>query len=172
MKRMLVVLIATALVSFGAVSQAAADDVAVIVHKSNPVDGLTLGELRKIVMGTQAKWPNEQKIAVLMTTPGQPERDATLKVVCGMSETNFNLHFMHASFNDGLASLHGPKWSPPPATAELPKAVGSGVQVQQLVASTANAVGFIKASQVDGSVKVIRIDGSRPGEPAYKLKFK
>jgi hypothetical protein len=171
MKRMLVVLIATALLGFGAASQAAADDVAVIVHKSNPVDGLTLGELRKIVMGTQAKWPNEQKIAVLMTTPGQPERDTTLKVVCGMSETNFSLHFTHASFNEGLASLHGPKWAPS-ETAELPKAVGSGVQVRQSVAGAANAVGFIKASQLDGSVKVITIDGSRPGEPAYKLKLK
>ena len=170
MKRMLVVLIATALLGFGAVSHAAADDVAVIVHKSNPVDGLTLGELRKIVMGTQAKWPNEQKIAVLMTTPGQPERDTTLKVVCGMSETNFNLHFMHASFKEGLANLGGPKWTS--AVAELPTAVGSGVQVRQSVAGTANAVGFIKASQLDDSVKVITIDGSRPGEPAYKLKLK
>ena len=171
MKQMLVVLIVTALLGFGAASQASADDVAVIVHKSNPVDGLTLGELRKIVMGTQAKWPNEQRISVLMTTPGQPERETTLKIVCGMNETNFNLHFTHASFNEGLANLHGPKWSQP-AIAELPKAVGSGVQVRQSVAGSANAVGFIKASQLDGSVKVIAVDGSRPGEPAYKLKLK
>jgi hypothetical protein len=123
MKRMLVVLIATALLGLGVASEAAADDVAVIVHKSNPVDDLTLGELRKILMGTQAKWPNEQKIAVLMTTPGQPERDTTLKVVCGMNETSFNLHFTHASFREGLANLHGPQWSPPPV-AELPKRSG------------------------------------------------
>jgi len=171
MKQMLVVLIVTALLGFGAAPQASADDVAVIVHKSNPVDGLTMGELRKIVMGTQAKWPNEQKISVLMTTPGQPERETTLKVVCGMNETSFNLHFTHASFNEGLANLRGPTWSPP-AIAELPKVVGSGVQVRQSVAGTANAVGFIKASQLDGSVKVITIDGNRPGEPAYKLKLK
>jgi ABC-type phosphate transport system substrate-binding protein len=171
MKRLLVVLGAAAFFGFGAASLAAADDVAVIVHKSNPVDGLTLGELRKIVLGTQAKWPNQQKIAVLMTTPGQLERDTTLKIVCGMNETSFNLHFSHASFKEGLANLHGPKWSPP-AMAELPTAVGSGVQVRQSVAGTANAVGFIKASQLDGSVKVVTIDGSRPGEPAYKLKLK
>ena len=158
MKRMLVVLIAAALLWFGAASQAAADDVAVIVHKSNPVEGLTLGELRKIVMGTQAKWPDGKKMAVLMTTPGQPERDSTLKIVCSMKETDFTLHFMHASFSG--------------ETADPPRAVGSGLQVRQAVAGAANAVGFIKASQLDGSVKVITIDGSRPGEPAYKLKVK
>ena len=93
MKRIFVVLIAVALLSFGAASWAAADDVAVIVHKSNPVDGLTMGQLRKIVLGQQTKWPNEQKIAVLMTTPGQPERDTTLRIVCGMSETSFSASF-------------------------------------------------------------------------------
>lgn len=36
----------------------------------------------------------------------------------------------------------------------------------------ANAVGFIKASQLDDSVKVIRIDGNGPGQPAYKLRLK
>ena len=171
MKRISVVLIALALLSFGAPSHAAADDVAVIVHKSNPVDGLTMGQLRKIVLGQQTKWPNDQTIAVLMTTPGQPERDTTLRIVCGMSETSFGLHFAHASFTEGLAALHGPKWSPPDV-AEPPTSVGSGVQLRQSVAGSANAVGFIKASQLDGSVKIITIDGSRPGEPAYKLKLK
>jgi len=158
MKRSLVVLIATALLGFGAASQAAADDVAVIVHKSNPLDGLTMVQLRKLVLGQETKWPDGRKMAVLMTTPGQSERDTTLKIVCSMKETDFTLHFMHASFSG--------------ETADPPRAVGSGLQVRQAVAGAANALGFIKASQLDGSVKVITIDGSRPGEPAYKLKLK
>ena len=171
MNRISVVLIALALLSVGAASRAAADDVAVIVHKSNAVDGLTMGQLRKIVLGQQTKWPNDQKIAVLMTTPGQPERDTTLRIVCGMSETSFRSHFTHAAFREGVAGFHGPKWSPP-AVAEPPTSVGSGVQLRQSVASGPNAVGFIKASQVDDSVKVVAVDGSSPGQPAYKLKMK
>jgi len=158
MKRICVVLIAVALIGIGAASQGLADDVAVVVNKSNPVDSLTMVQLRKIVLGQELKWPDGKKIAVLMTTPGQPERDATLKIVCGMRETDFTLHFMHASFNG--------------ERADPPKAIGSGVQVRQSVAGTANAVGFVKASQLDDSVKVITIDGSGPGQPAYKLKLK
>ena len=171
MKQLVVVLIALALLSLGAVSRAAADDVAVIVNKSNTVDGLTMTQLRRIVLGQQTQWPDEQKIAVLMTTPGQPERDTALRVVCGMSETSFRLHFMHASFKEGVAGLHGPKWSPP-AMAEPPTTIGSGLQVRQSVAVRTDAVGFIKASQLDGSVKVLTIDGSSPGQAAYKLKLK
>jgi hypothetical protein len=35
-----------------------------------------------------------------------------------------------------------------------------------------NGVGFIPASKVDASVKVVAIGGNMPGEPAYKLKIK
>jgi hypothetical protein len=65
---------------------------------------------------------------------------------------------MHASFNG--------------EGGDLPKNGGSGQQVQQLVAGNPNAIGIIKASQVDDSVKVIPIDGRTPGQPAYQLKIK
>jgi hypothetical protein len=124
-------------------------------------------QLRKIVLGEESKWTSGKKIAVLMTKPGQPERDGTLKIVCGMSETDFTLHFMRSAV---WATSHlGPSGS---ERLDPPKAVGSGVELRQLVAGTAGAVGFIKASQLDDSVKVITIDGSTPGEPAYRLKLK
>lgn len=139
-------------------SRAAADDVAVIVNKSNPISTLTVIQLRKIVLGQESKWPGGGKIAVWMTSPGQPERAAALKILCGMSETDYTLHFMHASFSG--------------ESGDPPKTGGSGAQVRQSVASAAGAVGFIWASQVDDSVKVVSVDGSRPGQPAYKIKLK
>ena len=39
-------------------------------------------------------------------------------------------------------------------------------------AGTVNAVGFIKTSDLDGSVKIVMIDGSGPGQPTYKLRLK
>lgn len=158
MKRIWVIVILAAVLGLGATRQAGADDVAVIVNKSNPVDGLTLAQLRKIVLAQELKWPQGKKIDVLMTTPGQAERSSTIKIVCGMNETDFTLHFMHASFKG--------------ETGDPPKAVGFSMQVRQAVAGNANAIGFIKASEVDGSVKVVPIDGASPGQAAYKLKIK
>jgi hypothetical protein len=88
-------------------------------------------------------------------------------MVCGMSETDFTLHFMHGALWASSHVVRSESSRPDP-----PKAVGSGVQVRQMVAGTADAVGFIKASQLDDSVKVITIDGSGPGQPAYRLKLK
>lgn len=157
-KRAALALVAMVLVAFGTPSRAAADDVAVIVNKSNPISSLTMTQLRKIVLAQEGKWPSGGKIVVWMTSPGQPDRASTLKSVAGMTETDFTLHFMHASFNgDG---------------GDSPKAGGSGAQVRTSIAGSPNGVGFIWASQVDDSVKVVAVDGSRPGDPAYKLKSK
>ena len=137
---------------------AAADDVAVIVNKSNPIATLTMAQLRKILLSQEARWASGSKIIVWMTMPGQRERAGTLKLVCGMSETDFTLHFMHASFvGDG---------------GDLPKTAGSGPLVRQSIAGAVNGVGIIWASQVDDSVKVVAIEGARPGQPAYKLTVK
>jgi ABC-type phosphate transport system substrate-binding protein len=163
MTRVLAVLVATALLGFGPASPAAADDVAVIVNKSNPVSAFTMADLRKILLGPRPRWTSGYEITVLMTQPGQPERSGTLKIVCGMSETDFNLHFVRGLRKaDGSINDNG----------YSPKILSSGVQLRQSVASGPNAVGFIKASEVDSSVKVVSVDGSNPGEPAYKLKLK
>jgi ABC-type phosphate transport system substrate-binding protein len=161
MKRLGVALIAAALLGFSTASQAAEDDVAVIVNKSNPVASLTMADLRRMLLGPRAKWPGGDVVTVLMTQPGQPERTGTLKIVCGMSETDFNLHFIHGWRND---STNG--------NGDTPKVFSSGLQLRQSVASLPSAVGFIKASQIDDSVKVVAVDGDRPGQPAYKLKLK
>jgi ABC-type phosphate transport system substrate-binding protein len=163
MKRVHAVVIATILLGLGTASQAAADDVAVIVNKSNPIAVLTMAELRTILLGPRPKWTSGSSITVLMTQPGQPERAGTLKIVCGMSETDFNLHFIRGWRNvDGSTNSDNGHW---------PKVFSSGVELRQSVAGAPSAVGFIKASQVDDSVKVVAVDGNRPGQPAYKLKL-
>ncbi|PYR45386.1 MAG: hypothetical protein DMF95_21080 [Acidobacteria bacterium] len=149
MKRRFAVLAATAALGLGAASRAAADDVAVIVNRSNPVMAMTIVQLRSILLGGGAKWTGGGTITVVMTPAGQPERSGILRIVCGMSETDFNS-----------------------GSGEHPKVFGTGPQVRQSVATTPGAVGFIKASEVDDSVKVVAVDGSSPGQPAYKLKTK
>jgi ABC-type phosphate transport system substrate-binding protein len=158
MKRVVLALVVAALLGLGTASRAAEDDVAVIVNKSNPISALTMIQLRKIVLAQEGKWPSGGKIIVWMTSPGQPERAGTLKTVAGMTETDFTLHFMHASFNGD--------------SGESPRTLGSGALVRQSIAGATNGVGFIRASEVDDSVKVVAIEGNRPGQPAYKLKLK
>ena len=135
---------------------AADDDLAVVVNKSNPVEGLTKAQLRKLVMGEQASWSAGKKVSVILRAPGQPERDGVLRAICGMSEEEFNQHLMHADFNGDNAAP--------------PKALGSGEGVRALVASIPGGIGFLKTADVNDSVKVVPVDGVSAGQPGYKIK--
>ena len=77
MKKVFGVLAATAVLGFGAAPRAAADDVAVIVNKSNPVIAMTIVQLRAILLGAGAKWTSGSTITVVRTPAGQPERSGT-----------------------------------------------------------------------------------------------
>jgi hypothetical protein len=53
--------------------------------------------------------------------------------------------------------------------ASFPRVVDSDVAVKRLVARAPGALGFVDAAALDGSVKVLHIDGKLPGEPGYLL---
>jgi phosphate transport system substrate-binding protein len=134
----------------------AGDDLAVIVNKSNPVDNLTKAQLKKLVLGEQGSWPGGKKVSVVLRSPGQPERAIVLRSICGMSEDDFNQHLMKANFGG--------------ETGAAPKSLGSAAAVRQLVMSIPGAIGFIRMSEVNDTVRAITVDSVAAGQPGYKVK--
>ena len=63
---------------------AAGDPIVVIVNAANPVENLTVGELKKLFMSDRSKWDTGKSVAPVMVVAGAPERTAFLKAVCGM----------------------------------------------------------------------------------------
>jgi phosphate transport system substrate-binding protein len=134
---------------------AADDDLAVVVNKSNPVTNLTKTQLKKVILGEQTSWP-AGKVNVILRATGQPEREGVLRSVCGMSEDDFNQHWMHANLNGDSASP--------------PKSLGSPEVVRQLVTSIPGAIGFLRIADVNASVKVVTVDGLAAGAAGYTIK--
>ena len=58
----------------------AEQSLAIIVNQSNPVDNVSLQELRTIFLGERSHWPNGRRITLVMLEPGQPERKAVLRI--------------------------------------------------------------------------------------------
>jgi phosphate transport system substrate-binding protein len=137
-------------------NQAFAQELAIIVNKSNPVENLTMAQLRKIVLGEQSQWSNGKQVMVLLRTPGSPEREVPLQVVCGMTENDFNQHLLHSSFNGEAGAA--------------PKSLGSAAMLRQLVTTLPGAIGIVLATDVNDSVRVVKLDGKAPGEADYVLK--
>ena len=142
--------------------EAAGDPIVVIVNAANPVDNLSMGELKKLFMSDRSKWDTGKAVAPVMVTAGAPERTAFLKQVCGMNDSDFGKYFVQAAFTG--------------KSATPPKEVGGSASVKSVVASSLGAIGFVKGSDFhgdgsDGGVKAVKVDGAGAGDAGYKLRM-
>jgi ABC-type phosphate transport system substrate-binding protein len=141
---------------------AAGDPIVVIVNAANPVENLTVGELKKLFMSDRSKWDTGKSVAPVMVVAGAPERTAFLKAVCGMSDADFSKYFMQAAFAG--------------KSATPPKEVGSVAAVKAFVGGSPGGIGFVKAGDFhgdgsDGGVKAVKIEGAAASDSGYKLKM-
>jgi phosphate transport system substrate-binding protein len=128
----------------------AADVIAVIVHPANPVDGLTLDELKGIFTGRIRDWREvggpDLPIDIVNRDEASGTREAFFKMVLG---------------EEPFASR----------AAVLP---GTG-QVRAVVATSKGAIGYMSLGYVTDQVKALEVDGVAPTlesvrEGSYKLK--
>jgi ABC-type phosphate transport system substrate-binding protein len=142
--------------------QAAGDPIVVIVNAANPVDNLSVGELKKLFLSDRSKWDTGKSVAPVMLVAGNPERTSFLKIVCGMSDADFGKYFLQAAFTG--------------KSATPPKEVSSARDVKSVVAGSPGAIGFVKAADFhgdgsDGGVRAVKVDGVDASDPNYKLRM-
>jgi ABC-type phosphate transport system substrate-binding protein len=142
--------------------QAAGDPIVVIVNGANPVDNLSVGELKKLFLSDRSKWDTGKSVAPVMVVAGAPERTSFLKIVCGMSDADLSKYFLAAAFSG--------------KSATPPKEVGSAAAVKSFVATSPGAIGFVKAGDFhgdgsDGGIKSVKVDGAAAADAGYKLKM-
>jgi ABC-type phosphate transport system substrate-binding protein len=130
---------------------------AIIVNRSNPVDSLSFGELRKIFMGERNHWQNGHRIAIAMLDYGQPERRAVLRLIYRMDENRYQDFLLRGMFRGDVFVA--------------PKTLSSPTIVRKFVFNAPGAIGYLRASDVDQTVKVVRIDGLLPEDKGYRLQI-
>lgn len=130
---------------------------AIVVNQSNPVNELSSPELRKIFLGERTHWPNGRRITLVMIEPGRPERVAILRELYHMSESELNRHFLHGLFTGQVLVS--------------PKTLNTPVGVCKFVFNVPGAIGYLRASDVDDSVRVMRVDGHLPQDQDYSLRI-
>jgi len=135
----------------------AEQSLAIIVNPANPVENCSFEDLRKIFMGEKSHWPNGRRIALVMLDPAQPERKLVLREIYNMSEKDLNNHFIQGVFAGGVLAP--------------PKTLGSSAEVRKFVFNVPGAIGYVRGTDVDPSVKILRIDGRLPDDKDYRLRL-
>src|SRR5579863_7090324 len=135
---------------------AATEPLAIVVNRSNPIDELSSAELRKIFLGNRSHWANGRRITLVMREPGESERNAILRDVCGMSEDQLKNHFLHGLYTGEILVS--------------PKTLASPVGVRKFIFNVPGAIGYLRIGDVDPTVKVLRIVELLPEDKAYRLR--
>lgn len=130
---------------------AAADPVAIIVHKNNLMDDVGTSELVKIFRGERTRWRDGQKILPINRTVDSDVRRDFFRVLFNTAPESQVYRREYSSADTMVAQ--------------------TDQQVIELVAHLPNAVGYLYANKpVDDRVKVLSVGGFSPKEPGYALK--
>jgi ABC-type phosphate transport system substrate-binding protein len=130
---------------------------AIVVNRSNPINNLSFTELRKIFLGERNHWPNGHRIAIAMLDNGQPERETVLRLIYRLDENGYQNHLLREM--------------PLGDSSVTRKTLASPVILRKFVFNAPGAIGYLRASDVDESVKVVRIDGLLPYNKDYRLQI-
>jgi len=116
-----------------------AGDIVVIVNKTNnnPIDK---DMVAKIYKGHFKNWPSGGAVADLALPDNNPETAKFCDDVIGKSLSHMKLVWSQMMFS---------------GQALPPKQVGSDEEMKKMVSENADAIGFIKASSLDDSVKAV-----------------
>jgi ABC-type phosphate transport system substrate-binding protein len=137
---------------------AAHSAVVIIINAENATKPLSIGDLRRILLGEMTRWPNGGPITIAMRPPGQPERAAVLRLICGMTDADFTKYLLQAAYR-------GEKET---GIKQLDTATG----VRRFVFNVPGAIGFVRGDEVDGSVRRLSITGDIPTDAAFGLTLR
>ena len=129
-------------------------ELAIVVSKDSPVDSLSYGLLRQLYMGERVKAGGTMLIP--FSSPARSsDRVVFDEIVLRMSPDTVTRYWIDRR----LRGLPGPARSIPTA--------GTVVKV---VVKLEGAIGYVPVHAVTSEVKVVKIDGKRPGDPGYPLR--
>jgi hypothetical protein len=135
-----------------------ANGLAVVVNKANATEGLSMAQLRRLLLGDLRNWPDKKLVSLVAPDPQSAAFKCLLSAVVRMSDAEFHRYIANAEFRgEEPVQLH---------TAT------SGPVAAQMVSGAAGAIAIVDAGAlpaISSSVRVLRINGKQPGEAGYPL---
>jgi ABC-type phosphate transport system substrate-binding protein len=150
-KLLLATLLAVPGLTWATGSVAGGEVLAVIVNKSNPVGSLTQNELRPLFQTTKKSWSSGEDALPINLPEDSPLRNDFDQAVLGLDPERVARYWTDRKVRGG---------SRPPVRVPTTGAV------LKAVASKAGAIGYVRLSEVNNSVKVVaKISGGRLSGP-------
>ena len=126
-----------------------------IVNARNPVTKLSFSELRAYLKMRRQYWPTKKRVALYLPPPNSDAYRLLLKRVYKTSHKKLQKYWVRKLFTGDIP--HKPSY------ASSFKAAG------KLVLKSPVAISIVNATDVPRGVRVLLIDGKKPGDKGYPL---
>lgn len=152
--------IAILLLSFSSAvrAQCMPGGLAVVVNKANPVESLSMAQLRKLILGDVRAWQDRKNVTLVARDPSTKVFQCALSSIVRLSPGDYHRYVMNAEFRGDDPMAIQP--------------VDSDATAARYISGSAGGLAVVEAnslSVIGGSVKVLRIDGKTVGQPGYPL---
>lgn len=131
---------------------------AVVVHKSSPLEGITSGMLRKILDGDMWEWEDSRRVVLVQQLPESPIYQLALRLVLHTDPKTYQRRLIQSEFQG----------------KDLPliKTLSSDAMVLKFVGNVPGAIAVVDGALagITSRTKVLRIDGKLPGDRGYALQ--
>jgi ABC-type phosphate transport system substrate-binding protein len=118
-------------------------DVVAVVSNQSKVVSLSNNQLVYIFLGRAARFPNGDQSVPIDQVEGAAARNEFYTRFAGKTATQIKAHWSKIIFT---------------GRGQPPRAVSNSDEIKKLLASNPNGIGYIEQSEVDDSVKVVRIE--------------
>jgi hypothetical protein len=150
--------IALTFLSLSASAQCPNNGLAFIVNKANATEGLSLAQLRRLMLGDLRNWPDKKKVSLIAPNPQSAAFKCVLSSVVRMSDAEYQRFIASMGFR-GEEPLDVSLAASPLAAARMVVADPGGIAIVE--------AGVVPA--IASAVRVLRINGKEPGEAGYPL---
>lgn len=123
-----------------AAAPAQAEDLVVVVASSSKAPKLSADEVSAIFLGNAKSFPNGEKAVPIDQKAGTPSYAGFYQKATGKTESQIKAYWSRIMFT---------------GKGQPPQEAGDGAAVKKLIAANPNMVGYIEASLVDASVRVV-----------------
>ena len=131
---------------------------AVIVNKKNPVTDLQFSELRAIMTLERQFWPDRHRVALYLPRSNTAEHKILLAKIYKMSTKKLRKYWVLKMFSGDI----------PAKPAYVPSAKAAAKKVRK----SPGAVSVVRLADIPKGVRVLLINGLKPGQPGYPLAGK
>lgn len=142
-----------------AIPAAEAPPLAVVVHKSSPVEAVSAADLRRMLTGELRTWPDKRPIVLIQQPESTDVQRRMIRDLLGLTPDGYRQKLLAVQFQGN----------------ELPfiKILNSDEMAIKFVWNVPGAVAVVNADAAAASgehVRTLRVDGKAPGEPGYLLR--